>query len=66
MNKSQAVLFGLALGDALGWPTEFINIHQIKSKFGPNGIQEPPDPALYTDDTQMTTALTEGILERRS
>lgn len=63
MNEAQAILFGLALGDAMGWPVEFSSLAQIKAVYGPQGIQEPPDPALYTDDTQMTVALTEGILQ---
>jgi ADP-ribosylglycohydrolase len=62
-QQAQAILFGLALGDALGWPTEFKSLAQIKEAYGVQGIQEPPDPAVYTDDTQMTTALTEGLLE---
>jgi ADP-ribosylglycohydrolase len=61
--SAAAILFGLALGDALGYPTEFLKLHQIRQRYGPDGIQEPPDPALYSDDTQMTLALTEAILE---
>ncbi|MEO0561838.1 MAG: ADP-ribosylglycohydrolase family protein [Chloroflexota bacterium] len=63
LQQAQAVLFGLALGDALGWPTEFRSLKQIKEMWGPDGIRFPPDPALYTDDTQMTLALTEGLLD---
>jgi ADP-ribosylglycohydrolase len=62
-KKAHAILYGLALGDALGAHTEFLKLPQIKARFGTNGIQEPPIPALYTDDTQMTLALTEGLLE---
>lgn len=62
-KQAEAILFGLALGDALGWPTEFISLPAIYSRYGQHGIQEPPDPALYTDDTQMTIALTEGLLD---
>lgn len=62
-QQTEAILFGLALGDALGYPTEFYKLTQIKQQFGEMGIQEPPDPALYTDDTQMTIALTEGLLD---
>jgi ADP-ribosylglycohydrolase len=62
-DQSQAILFGLALGDALGAPTEFLDLAQIKARYGAQGIQEPPDPALYTDDTQMTVALLEGLLD---
>jgi len=62
-SQAQAILFGLALGDAIGWPVEFKDLQAIKSAYGQGGIAEPPDPALYTDDTQMTTALTEGLLD---
>jgi ADP-ribosylglycohydrolase len=63
IEKAQAMLLGLALGDALGWPTEFMNLRAIKQLYGPQGIDEPPDPARYTDDTQMTVALAEGLLD---
>lgn len=62
-DKFEAVLFGLALGDAFGYPTEFKNLPEIRHIYGAHGIQEPPDPALYTDDTQMTVALAEGLLD---
>lgn len=63
IERAQAVLFGLALGDALGCPVEFQSLREIKDTYGPDGILEPPDPAYYTDDTQMTIALAEGLLE---
>lgn len=63
MSEAQAILFGLALGDALGNPTEFMSLPIIKKNYGEAGIQQPADPALYTDDTQMTLALTEGLLD---
>ncbi len=56
-------MFGLALGDALGAPTEFLKLPAIKQKYGLPGIQNPPEFARYTDDTQMTLALTEALLE---
>lgn len=62
-QQAQAILFGLALGDALGYPTEFRKLVAIKQSFGEQGIQEPPDPALFTDDTQMTIAVTQGLLD---
>jgi ADP-ribosylglycohydrolase len=61
--RAQALLFGLALGDALGYPTEFLKLPQIKQQYGAAGIQIPPDPARYSDDTQMTLALAEGLLD---
>jgi ADP-ribosylglycohydrolase len=63
IQTAESVLFGAALGDALGWPVEFTSLTAIKQKYGPAGIQEPPDPAEYTDDTQMTLALAEGLLD---
>jgi ADP-ribosylglycohydrolase len=63
IQTAESLLFGLALGDALGWPVEFSNLTAIKQQYGATGIQEPPDPAEYTDDTQMTIALAEGLLD---
>ncbi|HEC23452.1 MAG TPA: ADP-ribosylglycohydrolase family protein [Chloroflexi bacterium] len=59
----QAILLGLALGDALGWPIEFLSLQKIHTIYGPDGIQQPPDPALVTDDTQMTIAIGEALVE---
>lgn len=64
-DSIEAVLIGAATGDALGWPVEFMSLGEIKAKYGPPGIQELPDPALVTDDTQMTIALAEGLLDAR-
>lgn len=38
-------------------------MNRIKALYGDQGIQDLPEPALYTDDTQMTVALTEGLLD---
>lgn len=57
------ILYGLALGDALGWPVEFKRLDDIRARYGPQGIIEPPDPALFTDDTQMTLAVAEALIE---
>ncbi len=63
IKQAKAILYGLALGDALGRPTEFMPLAEIKSQYGVSGIQELPEHVLYTDDTQMTIALTEGLLD---
>lgn len=56
-------LIGMALGDALGAETEFLNIDGILKKFPPNGPQAPEgNPALVTDDTQMAIAVGEAII----
>ncbi|MET7871734.1 ADP-ribosylglycohydrolase family protein [Streptomyces cyaneofuscatus] len=54
-------LTGLALGDALGFPTEFNDVPAILAKFGPWRHMGLPTPAIVTDDTQMTIALGRGI-----
>jgi len=61
MDSARAVVFGLALGDALGWPIEFLQLTQIRARYGREGITAPPDPALYTDDTQMSVAVAEAL-----
>ncbi|MFH0521917.1 ADP-ribosylglycohydrolase family protein [Streptomyces sp. M41] len=54
-------LIGLALGDALGFPTEFADVPSILAKCGPWREMELPAPAIVTDDTQMTLALGRGL-----
>ncbi|MEU2792966.1 ADP-ribosylglycohydrolase family protein [Streptomyces sp. NPDC007100] len=54
-------LIGLALGDALGFPTEFDDVSAILAKWGPWRETALPDPAYVTDDTQMTIALGRGL-----
>ncbi|WP_455354588.1 ADP-ribosylglycohydrolase family protein [Streptomyces sp. SYSU K217416] len=54
-------LIGLALGDALGFPTEFSDVPSILGKFGPWREMDLPKPAIVTDDTQMTLALAQRM-----
>ncbi|MFE7276389.1 ADP-ribosylglycohydrolase family protein [Streptomyces sp. NPDC057623] len=54
-------LLGLALGDALGFPTEFNDVPSILAKCGPWAEMDLPTPAIVTDDTQMTLALGKGL-----
>ncbi|MEV0093156.1 ADP-ribosylglycohydrolase family protein [Streptomyces sp. NPDC050738] len=54
-------LIGLALGDALGFPTEFNTVPQILAKCGPWREMELIKPAIVSDDTQMTLALGRGM-----
>lgn len=66
-DNYKSCLLGGAIGDALGWPVEFIRLSTIKSKYGQNGIT---DLKIYknglseiTDDTQMTIFTADGLLK---
>ena len=60
-------LFGLAIGDAMGYPTEFLNMAQITAKFGPWREMGLPlsegDIVRVSDDTQMALAVGEALVE---
>jgi ADP-ribosylglycohydrolase len=55
-------LFGLAYGDALGAPTEFLTVQAIQERYGPDG---PADigTGRVTDDTQMALAVGHALRE---
>ncbi|MFG1672848.1 ADP-ribosylglycohydrolase family protein [Micromonospora sp. NPDC049282] len=57
-RRAAGSLFGLAYGDALGKPTEFLTVAEIVKRYGPAGPRElEGDPAQVTDDTQMALAV---------
>ncbi|MEH0841015.1 ADP-ribosylglycohydrolase family protein [Micromonospora sp. CPCC 205711] len=58
LRRASGSLFGLAYGDALGKPTEFLTVAEIVRRYGPTGPRElVGEPALVTDDTQMALAV---------
>lgn len=66
-DKVRGSLFGGAVGDALGYPVEFLDEEAIFSRYGAKGIRAYElDPkskkALISDDTQMTLFTADGIL----
>lgn len=68
LGKFQGCLIGGAVGDALGYPVEFMSSQSIKDTFGPEGIrgywlEETGGTALFSDDTQMTLFTAAGLLE---
>ncbi|MEH1163794.1 ADP-ribosylglycohydrolase family protein [Micromonospora sp. CPCC 205539] len=65
-NTAAGCLFGLAYGDALGKPTEFLTTAEIQNRYGPDGPRELTGvPALVTDDTQMALAVGHALLDAR-
>lgn len=63
-TSASGCLFGLAYGDALGKPTEFLTVAAIVRRYGPGGPRDlEGDPALVTDDTQMTLAVGWALLD---
>jgi ADP-ribosylglycohydrolase len=67
-DRFSGCIYGLAIGDAIGFPVEFLKLEQIKERFGPEGIsalQQFHDYPFgaYSDDTQMTIAVANGLLE---
>lgn len=63
-DRAAGSLFGLALGDALAAPVEFIrSADEIARRYPPSGPTAPGgDPARVTDDTQMALAVGEALL----
>ena len=67
MRKVSGSLYGLAYGDSLGKPTEFMSISEIIAAYGPSGpVSLEGHPALVTDDTQMALAVAWALCEAPS
>ena len=65
-DKIRGSLVGGAIGDALGYPVEFMSYSQIIARYGGNGITRftltDKGVAEISDDTQMTLFTANGIL----
>jgi len=67
LSRSKAVLLGVAVGDALGAPVEFMTPGEIAAKHGRlsemiGGGWLRLKPGQVTDDTEMTLCLARGIV----
>ena len=65
LDQFRGCLIGGAIGDALGYPVEFMTWEQIKDEYGENGIQSyalRDGVARISDDTQMTLFTANGLL----
>ena len=68
-DKIRGALYGVAVGDALGGPLEFMSAEQIQKKHGRvtemiGGGWLDLEPGETTDDTAMTLCVAYGILEK--
>ncbi|WP_308232318.1 ADP-ribosylglycohydrolase family protein [Prevotella sp.] len=79
LDKIRGSLIGGAVGDALGYPVEFINSYMgIQKRYGENGItrldttqwwlpdEENSGKAWISDDTQMTLFTACGLLNAKA
>jgi ADP-ribosylglycohydrolase len=67
LNRFKGCLFGMAIGDALGAPVEFLTLEKIKEKYGESGISTFDvwngfKPGSYTDETQLSIATAKGCI----
>ena len=66
-DKIRGSLIGGAVGDALGYPVEFMSYADIVQKYGDKGItryelDRNSGKSLISDDTQMTLFTANGLL----
>lgn len=70
-DRAKGAMYGVAVGDALGAPLEFMTADEIKRVHGKEPVKEmigggwlDLEPGMTTDDTDMTLAVAEGIAKR--
>lgn len=66
-DRARGCLVGGAVGDALGYPVEFMSLKEIRRQYGPAGIRAleahgSEGTAVVSDDTQMTLFTANGLL----
>jgi ADP-ribosylglycohydrolase len=76
LERACGALYGLAIGDALGMPTQFLSRSAVRQLFGPSLTGFEPGPAInpisaglpagsVTDDTQQAMILARTLLDGR-
>jgi ADP-ribosyl-[dinitrogen reductase] hydrolase len=69
-DRYRGTLLGLAVGDALGAPLEFLDRNEIATRYGAvrdmiGGGWLNTQPGEFTDDTQMALAIARSIVRQR-
>src|SRR5579859_2791815 len=68
LDRFRGCILGLAVGDALGHPTEFVSsVRAIRGRWGAHGITsfeatERHPAGTFTDDTQMSIAAARALI----
>ena len=68
-SRHEGAMLGLAVGDALGWPVEFMSLDAIRERHGPERLFDlvpcgSHRAGTFTDDTQMSLAIARAILSQ--
>lgn len=64
-NRAMGCMVGGAIGDALGYPVEFMSLDRIRREYGVNGITRyhlHNGVAEISDDTQMSLCTANGLI----
>lgn len=67
-SRVRGCLLGGAVGDALGYPVEFLSEQNIVNRYGVQGIEtltQAGSPALISDDTQMALYAANALVYAR-
>jgi ADP-ribosylglycohydrolase len=75
-DRARGALYGLAIGDALGMPTQLLSRQQITARWGPllTGFEPAPPghpiaaglpPGAVTDDTEQAVLLARMLVKNR-
>lgn len=65
-DRVHGCLLGGALGDALGYAVETLDLEAIRATYGPNGVISPavlPGALQFSDDTQLTLYTVDGLVD---
>src|SRR5687767_7161572 len=74
LDRAQGALYGLAIGDALGMPTQLMSHEEVAACFGAlDGFRQPPADHVIaaglpvgsiTDDTEQALLVADALLAR--